>query len=265
MTHEALIKGSVKTLNYYVCNENGEDVTAEYLNCVTTEIKVQPENYTFGKYALVVRVKDPLKFYVDLNKTEYNSKAESEDDLKELSGAELSMSAGSNNVTITSGASKSEPLGVEVGLNEVTDFIITETKTRPGHTNILKDKILHVMVKMNEKQEVEVAGTVLVDTSSGTPKVMQNAESVLKYVKFVKGTTDNGYPIIHVYVENPIEYKFNLKKLDTEGNLLSGTEFEVTSSNSGKHYLNGNNQMTFTEEDLEPGMIVSYQITEKIQ
>ena len=263
VTHEALIKGSVKTLNYYVCNENGEDVTAEYLNCVTTEIKVQPENYTFGKYALVVRVKDPLKFYVDLNKTEYNSKAESEDDLKELSGAELSMSAGSNNVTITSGASKSDPLGVEVGLNEVTDFIITETKTKPGHTNILKDKILHVMVKMNEKQEVEVAGTVLVDTSSGTPKVIQNAESVLKYVKFVKGTTDNGYPIIHVYVENPIEYKFNLKKLDTEGNLLSGTEFEVTSSNSGKHYLNGNNQMTFTEEDLEPGMIVSYQITEK--
>ena len=263
VTHEALIKGSVKTLNYYVCNENGEDVTAEYLNCVTTEIKVQPENYTFGKYALVVRVKDPLKFYVDLNKTEYNSKAESEDDLKELSGAELSMSAGSNNVTITSGASKSDPLGVEVGLNEVTDFIITETKTKPGHTNILKDKILHVMVKMNEKQEVEVAGTVLVDTSSGTPKVIQNAESVLKYVKFVKGTTDNGYPIIHVYVENPIEYKFNLKKLDTEGNLLSGTEFEVTSSNSGKHYLNGNNQMTFTEENLEPGMIVSYQITEK--
>ena len=82
VTHEELIKGSVKTLNYYVCNENGEDVTAEYLNCVTTEIKVQPENYTFGKYALVVRVKDPLKFYVDLNKTEYNSKAESEDDLK---------------------------------------------------------------------------------------------------------------------------------------------------------------------------------------
>ena len=263
VTHEALIKGSVKTLNYYVCNENGEDVTAEYLNCVTTEIKVQPENYTFGKYALVVRVKDPLKFYVDLNKTEYNSKAESEDDLKELSGAELSMSAGSNNVTITSGASKSDPLGVEVGLNEVTDFIITETKTKPGHTNILKDKILHVMVKMNEKQEVEVAGTVLVDTSSGTPKVIQNAESVLKYIRFVKGTTDNGYPIIHVYVENPIEYKFNLKKLDTEGNLLSGTEFEVTSSNSGKHYLNGNNQMTFTEENLEPGMIVSYQITEK--
>ena len=263
VTHEALIKGSVKTLNYYVCNENGEDVTAEYLNCVTTEIKVQPKNYTFGKYALVVRVKDPLKFYVDLNKTEYNFKAESEDDLKELSGAELSMSAGSNNVTITSGASKSDPLGVEVGLNEVTDFIITETKTKPGHTNILKDKILHVMVKMNEKQEAEVAGTVLVDTSSGTPKVIQNAESVLKYVKFVKGTTDNGYPIIHVYVENPIEYKFNLKKLDTEGNLLSGTEFEVTSSNSGKHYLNGNNQMTFTEEDLEPGMIVRYQITEK--
>ena len=94
-------------------------------------------------------------------------------------------------------------------------------------------------------------------------KTTSTKESVLKYVKFVKGTTDNGYPIIHVYVENPIEYKFNLKKLDTEGNLLSGTEFEVTSSNSGKHYLNGNNQMTFIEEDLEPGMIVSYQITEK--
>ena len=263
VTHDATINGSLKTLNYYVCDENGEDVTEDYLNSVTTEIKVQPKNYTFGKYALVVRVKDPLKFYVDLNKTEYNSKAESEDDLKELGRAELSMSAGSSNVKITSGASKSDPLGVEVGLNEVTDFMITETKAAPGHTNILKDKILHVMVRMNEKQEVEVAGTVLVDTSSGTPKVIQNAESVLKYVKFVKGTTDNGYPIIHVYVENPIEYKFNLKKLDTEGNLLSGTEFEVTSSNSGKHYLNGNNQMTFTEEDLEPGMIVSYQITEK--
>ena len=263
VTHDATINGSLKTLNYYVCDENGEDVTEDYLNSVTTEIKVQPKNYTFGKYALVVRVKDPLKFYVDLNKTEYNSKAESEDDLKELSGAELSMSAGSSNVKITSGASKSDPLGVEVGLNEVTDFMITETKTAPGHTNILKDKILHVMVRMNEKQEVEVAGTVLVDTSSGTPKVIQNAESILKYIRFVKGTTDNGYPIIHVYVENPIEYKFNLKKLDTEGNLLSGTEFEVTSSNSGKHYLNGNNQMTFTEENLEPGMIVSYQITEK--
>ena len=259
VTHDATINGSLKTLNYYVCDENGEDVTEDYLNSVTAEIK----KYTFGKYALVVRVKDPLKFYVDLNKTEYNAKAESEDDLKELSGAELSMSAGSSNVKITSGASKSDPLGVEVGLNEVTDFIITETKTAPGHTNILKDKILHVMVRMNEKQEVEVAGTVLVDTSSGTPKVIQNAESVLKYIRFVKGTTDNGYPIIHVYVENPIEYKFNLKKLDTEGNLLSGTEFEVTSSNSGKHYLNGNNQMTFTEENLEPGMIVSYQITEK--
>ena len=263
ITHDATINGSLKTLNYYVCNENGEDVTANYLNSVTAEIKVQSTNSTGAKYALSVIVKDPLKFYVDLNKTEYNAKAESEDDLKELSGAELSMSAGSSNVKITSGASKSDPLGVEVGLNEVTDFMITETKTAPGHTNILKDKILHVMVRMNEKQEVEVAGTVLVDTSSGTPKVIQNAESVLKYIRFVKGTTDNGYPIIHVYVENPIEYKFNLKKLDTEGNLLSGTEFEVTSSNSGKHYLNGNNQMTFTEENLEPGMIVSYQITEK--
>ncbi|HJJ10731.1 MAG TPA: SpaH/EbpB family LPXTG-anchored major pilin [Clostridiaceae bacterium] len=263
ITHDATINGSLKTLNYYVCNENGEDVTANYLNSVTAEIKVQSTNSTGAKYALSVIVKDPLKFYVDLNKTEYNAKAESEDDLKELSGAELSMSAGSSNVKITSGASKSDPLGVEVGLNEVTDFMITETKTAPGHTNILKDKILHVMVRMNEKQEVEVAGTVLVDTSSGTPKVIQNAESVLKYIRFVKGTTDKGYPIIHVYVENPIEYRFNLKKLDTEGNLLSGTEFEVTSSNSGKHYLNGNNQMTFTEENLEPGMIVSYQITEK--
>ena len=263
ITHDVMVNGSVKTLNYYVCNENGEDVTTKYLNSVTAEIQVQSTNNTSGKYELVVIVKDPLKFYVDLNKTEYNAKAESEDDLKELSGAELSMSAGSSNVKITSGASKSDPLGVEVGLNEVTDFMITETKTTSGHTNILKDKILHVIVRMNEKQEVEVAGTVLVDTSSGTPKVIQNAESVLKYVKFVKGTTDNGYPIIHVYVENPIEYKFNLKKLDTEGNLLSGTEFEVTSSNSGKHYLNGNNQMTFTEENLEPGMIVRYQITEK--
>ena len=255
VSHQDMINSEVKTLNYYVCDKNGNDITSKYLNIV--DAKVEKIN---GKWNLGVTVKDPLKYYVNLTKVEYNSEDSSEYTL--LKGAELEMSGNGNKVSITNGASTSESIPVEANPGDVTSFTVEELSSAAGHTNVLKDKKLTVIVRTDINGDASVVGTVIVDTKLGKQLSDSEKQEVLKYIKFVKGTSPDGYPMIKVYVKNPIEYKFKLQKQDGSGDPLNGTEIEVKSSKSGTHYLNQQNLMEFVEGDLKPKEIVSYTIRE---
>ncbi|MBP3501902.1 MAG: SpaH/EbpB family LPXTG-anchored major pilin [Clostridia bacterium] len=258
VSHQELVNETVETINYYVCNRNGENITNQYLD----KIDVITEKIN-GIWNLSVTVKDPAKFYVDMTKIEYNPNAEDVSDYVPLSGAELTItSSKSGNADITNGESKSERIVTEMAPGEVVTFTIQESKSAIGHKNVLENKIVNAMIRMDEKGNVSVVGTVVVDTAAGKQLYGAEKEQILKYIKFEPGTAEDGYPIINVYVENPVEYKFKLKKQDTAGNGLLNTEIEVVSSHSGTHYLNGLSQMEFTEENLKPGSIIQYRIRE---
>ena len=251
ISHNEDIDGSLEEFNYYVTDADGNNLTVEYSKYVDVDVIEVDDVKTIS-----VTIKDPSKIKVDLTKVEYQPNISDYSDFVELGGAELSI----GDVQITNGNSKSETLEHELSPGENVTYIIRESSSAPGHKNILKDKFLAVTVLMPPNSENISINTVVVE--NGTQLTGSAKENVMKFIKIEKTTDDQGYPFIHVYIENPIETKFKLIKRDTDGNELEGTEFTVLSSHSGTHYLDKQSSMSFTEENVLYGEPLDYVITE---
>ena len=260
--HGQEIDGIIQSFKYYVVNKNGEDVTSQYSDYV--EVSTEKVD---NQYNLVVTVKDPAKFYIDLNKAEYmpDTDAETEikvTDMQPLSGAELTISSSFGNADITNGETKSELIECEVNTRIGIQFDIEETSTAPNHRNILKDKILRIYAVVYDDGRTNIVYMSVLDKTNNQFVPEEERNEIFKYVKFFSDKTSEGYPIIHVYVENPVEYKFKLAKQDAAGNPLIGTEIEVESSHSGMHYIDGESDIEFIEEGLKPGDVIQYNVRE---
>ena len=260
--HGQEIDGIIQSFKYYVVNKNGEDVTSQYSDYV--EVSTEKVD---NQYNLVVTVKDPAKFYIDLNKAEYmpDTDAETEikvTDMQPLSGAELTISSSFGNADITNGETKSELIECEVNTRIGIQFDIEETSTAPNHRNILKDKILRIYAVVYDDGSTNIVYMSVLDKTNNQFVPEKERNEIFKYVKFFSDKTSEGYPIIHVYVENPVEYKFKLAKQDAAGNPLIGTEIEVESSHSGMHYIDGESDIEFIEEGLKPGDVIQYNVRE---
>ena len=251
--HQAQVGSTVVTRKFKVLDESGNDVTEDYAKYVDVSTEK-----VLGEWQLVVTIKDPLRYYVDINKVE------PDDDKTPISGANLKITDGKNEVEIKDGKSSSGTLKSEIGIGESISYTITESSTIAGHTNVLKDKKVIYAIRMNEDETIKPIFSTVFDTSVTPAKELKGDEktAVLKYIKYDVETTDEGYKILHFYIENPYEYKFKLDKKDTSGNLLNGTQIEVTSSNSGKYYLNDTSSMEFSETGLSIGDTVTYNIRE---
>ena len=242
---------------FYVCTPEGEEVTLDYIDYIEVEtVKINNE------WTLCVTVKDPQKVRVRLNKAEYANNPEVDSDFTLLEGAELSLKSGSDEYIISNGTSRTDYLDFEMGVNETRSVTITETSTTEGHINVLKDRAVVAIIQAHYDSEPSIISKMVVDTTTGSMLSGEEYEKVIKYVKFIKSTDDDGYPTYNIYVENPIEFKFKLEKVNNENELLEGTQIKVESSKSGTHYIDGASSMSFTEDNLKPGDIISYTITE---
>lgn len=260
VSHQENINNETKSVNYYVSDKDGNNVTAElyeYLNVETVQVN--------GIWTLSVTIKDPVMYGVDLTKVEYNPDAKVMGDYKLMTGAELSLlnsNSGESEIITKDGEAKTKVLSVETSLGELSKrtFEIRELSTIVNHKNILENVVLYVTTSLNESGVLSYS--VVLKDESGKTITGTERLNILNYIKFFEGTDADGYKILHIYVENPVEYEFRLEKLDASKNPLTGTEIEVKSSKSGKHYIDGKSQMSFKEQNLKPGDVITYQIRE---
>ena len=260
VSHQETINNENKSVNYYVSDKDGNNVTAElyeYLNVKTVQVN--------GIWTLSVTVKDPVMYEVDLTKVEYNPNGKTESDYKQMKGAELSLTNSNNgeSAEITkNGEAKTRALSVETSLGDLSKrtFEIRELSTIVNHKNILENVVVYVTTSLTEDGTLNYS--VILKDNTGKTITGTEETNILEYIKFFEGTNADGYKVLHVYVENPVEYDFKLEKLDTSKKPLSGTQIEVNSSKSGKYYTNGKSEMSFKEQNLKPGDIITYTIRE---
>ena len=263
VSHQETINNETKSVNYYVSDKEGNNITADLYNYINVE-PIQVE----GIWTLSVTIKDPVMYEVDLTKVEYNPNGKTEDDYKPMKGAELSLINSNNgeSAEITkNGEAKTRALSVETSLGDLSKrtFEIRELSTIVNHKNILENVVVYVTTSLTEENgEVKLNYSVVLKDNTGKTITGTKKTNILKYIKFFESTNVNGYKVLHVYVENPIEYEFELKKLDASGQPLEGTEIEVNSSKSGKHYINSKSEMSFKEQNLKPGDVITYKIRE---
>ena len=257
--HEGLDgEENVVTYKYYVIDNDGNDVTADYSDYV--EVSTEKIN---NVWTVVVTVKDPMIFKMGLYK-----KVDSNID-EPLKGANLTLTLNEQTAEIKDGSYETDILETEIPIWGTAHAIVKESSTIKGYTNILKDKSLHYIV-LNRNGNLEVIQTYLVDENSNEQITSgEEYDYIMSHVELRKYTTDEGYQLYKIYIENPTTFVFDLTKLGIDKQPLDGTRISVESSHSGVHILDGNatnesdrSHMSFIEKDVNEHEIITYTIKE---
>ena len=255
-THREDVNGRLVDFNFFVTDREGNNLTADFANRVA--IEVSNEN---GEHNISVTVKDPSKISMDINKVEYDSNKDELSECSPLLGTVITVN-GEN--AIYNGTSKSDIFETEITSTSQHFFDIKEISTVNGHKNIFDGVTVRVSLYMDRNENVRVIFN-LFDSNENIIVGDRYAE-IAKYIQIKMDTDINGFPIVHVYLANPVEYKFKLDKTDADGRPLPGTEIVVSSSHSGVHWLNEGSSMNFTENDVKVGDTITYTVreTEKV-
>ena len=205
-------------------------------------------------WKLIVTIKDPMKMKVRLNKVG--------SDGKPLSGAQLSIEdeKTKQKQVIYAGSSSTEYMEREIGIGDIITYSINEYQTAPGHVNVLGNKTLKLIFKVNDKDNINCIQKMVID-SNGNQVTGSELSNILKYVKISSGK-DGRTKTIDVSITNPLEYKFKLLKVDSAGNPLNGTQISVESSLSGMHYIDGKTSLEFMEDKVKENTTIEYTISE---
>ena len=205
-------------------------------------------------WKLIVTIKDPMKMKVRLNKVG--------SDGKPLSGAQLSIEdeETKQKQVIYAGSSSTEYMEREIGIGDIITYSIKEYQTAPGHVNVLGNKTLKLIFKVNDKDNIKCIQKMVID-SNNNQVTGSELSNILKYVKISSGK-DGRAKTIDVSITNPLEYKFKLLKVDSAGNPLNGTQISVESSLSGMHYIDGKTSLEFMEDKVKENTTIEYTISE---
>ena len=205
-------------------------------------------------WKLIVTIKDPMKMKVRLNKVG--------SDGKPLSGAQLSIEdeETKQKQVIYAGSSSTEYMEREIGIGDIITYSIKEYQTAPGHVNVLGNKTLKLIFKVNDKDNIKCIQKMVID-SNNNQVTGSELSNILKYVKISSGK-DGRAKTIDVSITNPLEYKFKLLKVDSAGNPLNGTQISVESSLSGIHYIDGKTSLEFMEDKVKENTTIEYTISE---
>ncbi len=205
-------------------------------------------------WKLIVTIKDPMKMKVRLNKVG--------SDGKPLSGAQLSIEdeKTKQKQVIYAGSSSTEYMEREIGIGDIITYSINEYQTAPGHVNVLGNKTLKLIFKVNDKDNINCIQKMVID-SNDNQVTGSELSNILKYVKISSGK-DGRTKTIDVSITNPLEYKFKLLKVDSDGNPLNGTQISVESSLSGMHYIDGKTSLEFMEDKVKENTTIEYAISE---
>ena len=228
------------------------DSNSEYKKYVDVVTEKIDEVWTIN-----VTIKDPIKVKVRLRKVGANN--------EDLSGATLTLKSSQTSQTteIKDGNSVSDYLEEEISLlsgNKPNDFgfEVTESNTTSGHINVLKNKILYLRFVINEKSQISLGASFVINQENGTQGKLSS-----EYYWYDVSKDSDGSMLIDITIKNPMKYKFKVNKVDADGNPLEGAQIKINSSLSGDHYIDGKSSIEFIEEEgVSEGQLVPYYITE---
>lgn len=166
-----------------------------------------------------ITLRNPLEFKFEL------LKVESDNEQTELSGAVLKVN---DEIVISDGSSKYEKTISEISPKSLQDFTIEEISTVENHINILENKQLNVRMSINNNCEVDYLDYYIKDKQTNM-YIGDKTNPIFNYIKVSANRAESGEVTLSVKILNPTMYNFELTKTDTQGNVLTGTDFEITS------------------------------------
>ena len=235
-------------------------------------------------WVLNVTLKNPTKYKFKLTKYELDGKTT-------LSGTTLTV----NGEDAISGDKCTYEKEYVSDVRKFLTFEIKETATAKNHINILGEnryvKVTAIMTPNNEVRitNCRVCEKVSTEAETGLEKIIPNTDIVYDYINAYVTTDGYGMYTINVDILNPLQYDFEVEKVDTSPNHkpLQGTGFwvmsPVISEQKGKFnglpdkengiksvdsfgFINGrtieDGTIKFGERDLQLGKTYEYRIRE---
>ena len=233
---------------------------------------------------LNITIKDPIKYRLKLTKYEADGKTE-------LQGAVLTV----NGEEVINNGKSSYVVDNITDIGETFRFTITEKSTAKNHINMLEEgnSYLSVEAKIDENGEIRITNFGVNVYVGGNPAhawmMAPYFADVYNYVTKETKVDSDGVPTINIGILNPLQYKFELKKVDTSKDKkpLANTKFEIyspvikeqngkyigsslnregvtTIRNSGIIYgtTTEDGKISFGEQNIEVGKAYEYKIKE---
>lgn len=213
---------------FYVVTPQGDNVTGDYIDYIDVEL-VEVD----GVQTIAVTVKDPGKIYIDLNKVKYDPEIRNPARLAPVEGAVLEMIDNETEevvAKIENGDSSSDKINHIVDFGMYASYTISEISTPRGYVNIFEG--IKVVVELGiEENGYPIASEIKFLNSDGTEIGYPERGELENYIGFGFETED-GYPLIHIYIKNPEEnpssFNFELIKKDKDTNVrMNGVEFSL--------------------------------------
>ena len=169
-----------------------------------------------GIQVVDIKLENPAKYKFEL------TKVKSDEEKTELSGAVLTVNG---KEAISDGKSKYN-ITEKINIGQTKSYIIKESSTITNHINVLKDKFIVLVVRLDEQEKLSIVSQSAFDISSGT--AVTASPDVWNYVD-VYFEEENGVQILKVDVVNPVEYKFKVMKTksDKASTPLSGATITI--------------------------------------
>ena len=201
--------GLLNVVNYKVKDEAGNE------NVTLKNLYVQKPEFVNinGVQTLNITLKNPMQFKFKLTKMDANGKTE-------LPGAKIVLNGAT---VIQDGETSYENIYVTDVL-AINTFSIREISTTNDHTNVFKDKIVYLKVKLNKEGKFSVVDIQIGEQN--TTEILDKSNSIYKYIDY-DITEENGIAMLNIKMTNPMQYKLRVHKTDASGNDLSGAVFDI--------------------------------------
>ncbi len=195
-----------------------------------------------GIKVLKVDVVNPVEYKFKLLKTKSDKYS------TPLEGATLTV----NEETVINNGASSYETTKSINVGEKQTFVVKENDTKPGYINVLKDKYLSFDVVLTEDEKIEIQNKMIFDTSGKVPVIVSKEDLVYNYVDVYITQDSRGVQTINIKVINPLETKFRLVKVTSNGETeLNGAKItlngeEVIKDGSSLYELNKTMNITET-------------------
>ena len=202
-----------------------------------------------GVQVLKVDVVNPVEYKFKLLKTKSDKYS------TPLEGATLTIN---DEPAIGNGTSEFE-ITKSINIGEKQTFVVKEINSKPGYKNVLENKYLSFDVVLTEEEKIEIQSKAIFDTSGEVPTVVPSEDSVYNYVDVYPTKDSNGVETVNIKVVNPLETKFRLVKVTSDGETpLNGARVTL---NGNEVIKDGNNSYETTTQ-MNIGDIKTYSISE---
>ena len=144
-------------------------------------------------------------------------------------------------------------------IGEVITYYVREVSTEAPHVNILDGKYIkfNVTITNDEKVFIPDSSFKVCNESDDQEVTDRSIYDQISY-KISSVGTEN----IQIYIENPVEYNFELTKYDTAGNEINCARLEVQKGEE-IYNNNGESKVSINERNVKLGDYNSYIIREK--